>query len=61
MGAVDPIWTESFWNTIGLRVYRVQSATYDRIILVSGMSITITSYIAVIAARAYLAKAVKRD
>nr|CAD1825288.1 unnamed protein product [Ananas comosus var. bracteatus] len=61
MGAVDPIWTESFWNTIGLRVYRVQSATYDRIILVGGMSITITSYIAVIAVRAYLAKAVKRD
>ncbi|MBA0659961.1 hypothetical protein Goklo_012035, partial [Gossypium klotzschianum] len=33
MGMLDPVWTESNWNTIGLRVYTVQEAAYDRLVL----------------------------
>ncbi|XP_042398204.1 nicastrin-like [Zingiber officinale] len=61
MGSVDPIWTESFWNTIGLRVYTVQSSTYDWLILTAGVGITVASYIATIMTKAFLAKTVKND
>ncbi|KAL6001283.1 hypothetical protein ACLOJK_007015 [Asimina triloba] len=49
MGIVDPVWTESFWNTLSLRVYTVQSSAYDRFILVLGIGITIAAYAAIIA------------
>ncbi|KAL6912167.1 hypothetical protein ACP4OV_000972 [Aristida adscensionis] len=61
MGAADPVWTESFWNTIGLRVYAVQSTTYDWLILVAGASITAASYLVVIIGRSYISKVIKRD
>nr|XP_018687042.1 PREDICTED: nicastrin [Musa acuminata subsp. malaccensis] len=61
MGSVDPVWTESFWNTIGLRVYMVQSGTYDRLILVGGVGVTVASYIVTIVTKSFLAKAVKND
>lgn len=61
MGAVDPVWTESFWNTIGLRVYTVQSPAYDRLILVAGVILTVSAYAAAIAIRTCLSKALKRD
>ncbi|THU47345.1 hypothetical protein C4D60_Mb09t14510 [Musa balbisiana] len=61
MGSVDPVWTESFWNTIGLRVYMVQSGTYDRLILVGGIGVTVASYIVTIVTKSFLAKAVKND
>jgi nicastrin len=53
--------TESFWNTIGLRVYAVQSAAYDWVVLVVGVSITATSYLAVIIGRrTYISKVIKQ-
>lgn len=61
MGAVDPVWTESFWDTIGLRVYKVQSPSYDRFVLLVGVAITVASYIGVIATKALFIKALKRD
>ncbi|ONK58567.1 uncharacterized protein A4U43_C09F14400 [Asparagus officinalis] len=61
MGAVDPVWTESFWDTIGVRVYTVQSSSYDRLILVAGVILTVSSYIAATYIRNYLSKALKRD
>lgn len=61
LGAADPVWTESFWNTIGLRVYTVQSANYDRLILIGGIGVTVASYIAIIVTKVFLAKAVKND
>ncbi|XP_008789257.2 nicastrin isoform X2 [Phoenix dactylifera] len=61
MGSVDPIWTESFWNAIGLQVYTVQSATYDHLILVAGVGITVASYIAIVVSRGCLSKALKHD
>ncbi|KAG2661398.1 hypothetical protein PVAP13_1KG502900 [Panicum virgatum] len=61
MGVVDPVWTESYWNTIGLRVYAVQDSTFDWLILLAGLSITAASYCAVHVGRAYISKVVKRD
>ncbi|TVU28440.1 hypothetical protein EJB05_19957 [Eragrostis curvula] len=61
MGAADPVWTESFWNTIGLRVYAVQSTSYDWLVLLAGVSITAASYLAVIIGRTYISKVIKRD
>ncbi|OEL17070.1 Nicastrin [Dichanthelium oligosanthes] len=61
MGVVDPVWTESYWNTIGLRVYAVQDSTYDWLILLGGLSITAASYCAVHVGRAYISKVIKRD
>lgn len=61
MGAADPVWTESFWNTIGLRVYAVQDPAYDWLILLAGLGITAASYCAVHFGRAYISKVAKLD
>ncbi|RWR95970.1 nicastrin isoform X1 [Cinnamomum micranthum f. kanehirae] len=61
MGMVDPVWTESFWDTIGLQVYKVQSPSYDHFVLLGGVAVTIATYIAVIGTRATFIKALKHD
>lgn len=61
MGMLDPVWTESNWNAIGLRVYTVQDAAYDHIVLVAGISVTFLAYLATVTTRAVLTKALKRD
>nr|KYP75974.1 Nicastrin [Cajanus cajan] len=61
MGVADPIWTESNWNSIGIRVYTVQNASYDRLVLLGGITLTIFAYLAIATARAILSKAMKRD
>lgn len=61
MGTQDPVWTESNWNTIGLRVYTVQTGTYDRLVLLGGIAVTALAYIAIVMARAFITKALKRD
>lgn len=61
MGMVDPVWTESNWDTIRLRVYTVQDAAFDRLVLLAGIAITVMAYLAIVLTRAYIAKALKRD
>ncbi|XP_077241148.1 Zn-dependent exopeptidases superfamily protein [Tasmannia lanceolata] len=61
MGVVDPVWTESFWGTIGLRVYTVQSSTYDHFVLLAGFVVTLAAYLATIVSRAFFMKALKQD
>lgn len=61
MGVVDPVWTESNWNSIGMRVYTVQIAAYDRVVLFGGIALTILSYLAIAVSRALITKAMKRD
>ncbi|PKU68574.1 Nicastrin [Dendrobium catenatum] len=61
LGLVDPVWTESYWNTIGLRVYTVQSSAYDNLILLIGIVITVATYITTLVARTFLLKALKHD
>lgn len=61
MGMLDPVWTESNWNTIQLRVYTVQSAAYDRLVLLGGIAITALAYLAIVISRASIAKILKQD
>lgn len=61
MGAADPVWTESNWDTITLRVYSVQHASYDRLILLLGIAVTVVAYIATVITRSVIRKALKRD
>ncbi|GMI90404.1 NCT [Hibiscus trionum] len=61
MGMLDPVWTESNWNTIGLRVYTVQEAAYDRLVLLGGITVTVFAYLAIVLTRAYITKALKQD
>lgn len=61
MGMSDPVWTESNWNAIGLRVYTVQDPGYDRLVLLGGISVTVLAYVAIVITRAFITKALKRD
>lgn len=61
LGAVDPVWTESNWNTIGLRMYTIQATAYDRFVLLGGITTTILAYFAIVAVRSSIIKALKRD
>ncbi|XP_050270062.1 nicastrin [Quercus robur] len=61
MGMVDPVWTESNWNAIGLRVYTVQNGAYDNLVLLGGMAITVLAYLAIVITRAFITKSLKRD
>lgn len=61
MGVVDPVWTESNWNTVGIRIYTVQIAAYDRVVLFGGMTLTLLAYLGIAVTRTFVAKATKRD
>lgn len=61
MGTEDPVWTESNWDAIGLRVYTVQNAAYDRLVLLGGLVVTVLAYLAIVVARAFITKALKQD
>lgn len=58
---LDPVWTESNWDRIGVRVYTVQDAAYDRFVLLLGVAVTVLSYLAIWMSKAFIAKAMKRD
>lgn len=61
MGEVDPVWTESNWNTIGLRVYTMQDVAYDNLIFLLGIVVTVASYLSIVITRAFIMKALKQD
>nr|XP_023922051.1 nicastrin-like [Quercus suber] len=61
MGMVDPVWTESNWNAIGLRVYTVQNGAYDNLVLLGGIAVTVLAYLAIVITRAFITKSLKRD
>ncbi|KAG9443953.1 hypothetical protein H6P81_015293 [Aristolochia fimbriata] len=61
MGLVDPIWAESYWNTLGVRVYTLQSSSYDNLVLLWGVGITALAYLLIIPIRAIFLKALKLD
>lgn len=61
MGMVDPVWTESNWNTIGVQVYRVQHSAYDNSVLVAGIAVTTLAYIGIMVAKSVITKALKQD
>lgn len=61
MEMLDPIWTESNWDVIGLRVYTMQTAAYDRLVLLGGISITVLAYLAILITKSIITKAMKQD
>ncbi|KAJ8763070.1 hypothetical protein K2173_023275 [Erythroxylum novogranatense] len=61
MGMVDPVWTESNWNGLGVRVYTVQNSTFDHLVLIGGIAITLFAYLAIILVSALITKSLKRD
>ncbi|WZY88093.1 hypothetical protein YC2023_044828 [Brassica napus] len=61
MGMVDPVWTESNWNTIGLQVYTVQHSAYDNAVLVAGITVTTLAYFGIMIAKSFITKALKQD
>ncbi|VVB05490.1 unnamed protein product [Arabis nemorensis] len=61
MGMVDPVWTESNWNTIKVHVYTVQHSVYDNAVLVGGIAVTTVAYIGILVAKSFITKALKQD
>ncbi|KAG8373502.1 hypothetical protein BUALT_Bualt11G0030800 [Buddleja alternifolia] len=61
MGMEDPVWTESNWDTINVRVYTVQKASYDRLLLLLGIVVTVLAYLLIVLARTVIRKALKQD
>lgn len=59
MGKFDPVWTESFWKTLEVRVYMQQNPFFDEIILLSGLAVTLGSFIAIFSTKAVFMKALK--
>lgn len=60
MGAADPVYTESYWSTIGLQVYLQESSWFDEMVLFLGVSITAFSFFAIICTKAVFQKRLKR-
>lgn len=61
MGEADPVWTESNWDMLRLRVYTVQDTKFDQLILLLGITVTVLSYIIIVISKAFITKALKRD
>lgn len=61
MGVKDPVWTESNWDLIRVRVYTVQNDAYDRVILLLGILVTLLAYLVIVVGRTLVRKALKRD
>lgn len=61
MGMVDPVWTESNWDTLRVHVYTVQHSAYDNAVLVAGITVTTLAYIGILAAKSIITKALKQD
>ncbi|KAI5082078.1 hypothetical protein GOP47_0001821 [Adiantum capillus-veneris] len=45
MGNADPVYTESYWKVLGVRVFTTESSTFDAWILIAGMAITTGSFV----------------
>ncbi|KAH6796470.1 Zn-dependent exopeptidases superfamily protein [Perilla frutescens var. hirtella] len=61
MGVKDPVWTESNWDMIRVRVYTVQNDGYDHLILLLGILVTLLAYLVIFLGRTLVRKALKRD
>ncbi|XP_050135438.1 nicastrin [Malus sylvestris] len=61
MGLLDAVWTESNWDVIGLRVYTVQNSSFDRLVLLGSIAVTVLAYFAIVIFKGCVTKALKRD
>lgn len=61
LGEADPVWTESNWDVIQLRVYTVQDSSFDYLVLFLGISVTVLAYLTILIIKTFIRKALKRD
>lgn len=59
MGEVDPVFTESYWKVLGVRIYTKESSIFDGLVLFMGVLITVTSFFATLSAKAAFRKRLK--
>ncbi|KAG6547977.1 hypothetical protein Mapa_010799 [Marchantia paleacea] len=60
MSEMDPVWTESFWKSISVRLYLRESSSQDELILGVGTALTVGSFFAVFFTKAVFHKRLKR-
>ncbi|KAL3698397.1 hypothetical protein R1sor_012473 [Riccia sorocarpa] len=60
MSEVDPVYTESFWKTLGVRFYLKESSSQDELMLGVGTALTIGSFFTIFFTKAMFHKRLKR-
>lgn len=60
MGAADPVYTESFWNSLSIRAYQQEGYWYEEFILFIGVCVTFISIISIFTSTSFLRKRLKR-
>ncbi|XP_024531033.1 nicastrin [Selaginella moellendorffii] len=59
MDSIDPVWTESFWKSLTLRVYQQERPSLNGMLLLAGCSVTVASAVSILATRALFRKRLK--
>lgn len=59
MGNADPVYTESFWKVLGVRVFLKESSTFEAWILIMGMALTAVSFVIILSAKSAFRKRLK--
>ena len=59
MGEVDPVFTESYWKVLGVRVYTKESSIFDGVVLFLGMLVTVMSFFIILGSKAAFRKRLK--
>lgn len=60
MGEADPVYTESYWKTVGVTLYTKESSSYDVLILIAGLVVTLGSFFSVLTMKSAFRKRLKR-
>lgn len=61
MSEADPVWTESYWRFLTVRVFLEESSRHDAIVLAWGFAVTVGSYLVLMTGKGVLYKRLKRD
>lgn len=59
MGELDPVYTESYWKVLGVRVYTKESTIFDGLVLLMGIVVTVGSFFTILSAKAVFRKRLK--
>jgi hypothetical protein len=61
MSEVDPVWTESYWKTLTVRLFLEESPRHDASVLTWGLALTLGSLLTAVISKVMLCKRLKRD
>ncbi|KAH7352865.1 hypothetical protein KP509_19G068000 [Ceratopteris richardii] len=59
LGNVDPVYTESYWRVLGVRIFMKESSAFDTWILIMGMAITVVSFMTILSMKSAFKKRLK--